>query len=136
MTQRRRNPFLRMVAAALALKAKEGGQISEVLIGLETMIREQVTLRKEITDATNAIAKVQTRHDAIVAELRRLDWTLSSLEDQIAAGQEELASRRRYLGDRLVEAYRSEHTSLLEQVLTDGSFADAMTAAGASCHST
>lgn len=92
---------------------------------------DQRALRKEISDATNAIARVQGRHEAIVAELRRLDWTLASLEEQIAAGQEELASRRRYLGDRLVEAYRSEHTTLLEQVLTDGSFADAMTAAGA-----
>ena len=47
--ERRRNPYLRMVAEALALKASEGGDVGEVLLGLETMIREQVALRKEIT---------------------------------------------------------------------------------------
>lgn len=56
---RRRNPYLRMVAEALALKAKEGGSIGEVLIGLETMIREQVVLRKEIT-ARQAEARIES----------------------------------------------------------------------------
>lgn len=59
ITLRRRNPYLRMVAEALSLKAKEGGQIGEVLIGLETMIREQVALRKEIT-AKQAEARIES----------------------------------------------------------------------------
>ena len=49
VVERRRNPYLRMVAEALTLKASEGGDVGEVLLGLETMIREQVALRKEIT---------------------------------------------------------------------------------------
>jgi tight adherence protein B len=47
--ERRHNPYLRMVAEALTLKASEGGSISDVLQGLESMIREQVYLRREIS---------------------------------------------------------------------------------------
>jgi tight adherence protein B len=48
VTDRRRNAHLQMVAEALTLKAKEGGSVGEVLAGLETMVREQVALRREI----------------------------------------------------------------------------------------
>lgn len=47
--ERRRNPYLRMVAEALTLKTTEGGNIGAVMQGLETMIREQTHLRREIT---------------------------------------------------------------------------------------
>lgn len=46
---RRRNPYLNMVAEALSLKSEAGGNAGEVLLGLETMIRDQVTLLKEIS---------------------------------------------------------------------------------------
>ena len=46
--ERRRNPYLRMVAEALTLKAQEGGDVGKVMEGLETMIREQTHLRREI----------------------------------------------------------------------------------------
>lgn len=71
VTLRRRNPYLRMVAEALSLKAKEGGQISEVLIGLETMIREQVALRKEIT-----AKQAESRVESIIVSLAPLGFFL------------------------------------------------------------
>ena len=48
VVERRRNPYLRMVAEALTLKSSEGGDVGKVLRGLETMIREQTHLRREI----------------------------------------------------------------------------------------
>ncbi len=48
VVERRRNPYLRMVAEALTLKASEGGNVGKVLQGLEVMIREQTHLRREI----------------------------------------------------------------------------------------
>ncbi len=71
ITLRRRNPYLRMVAEALSLKAKEGGQISEVLIGLEIMIREQVALRKEIT-----AKQAESRIESIIVSLAPIAFFL------------------------------------------------------------
>lgn len=92
---------------------------------------DQRAIRREIAAATDALAKVQGRRDTLTSEVSRLDWTLALLEDQVRAGEEELEARRRLLGARLVEAYRSENTTLLEQVLADGSFMDSATAAAA-----
>ena len=59
IVERRRNPYLRMVAEALTLKASQGGNVGKVLLGLETMIREQVILRREI-DAKQSQAKMES----------------------------------------------------------------------------
>lgn len=48
IVERRRNPYLRMVAEALSVKAAEGGDVSQVLLGLENMTRDQITLKREI----------------------------------------------------------------------------------------
>lgn len=71
ITARRRNPFLRMVAEALTLKASEGGSISEVLLGLENMVREQMALRREI------VAKqAQARLESMIVSLAPLGFFL------------------------------------------------------------
>lgn len=67
--RRRRNPFLRMVAEALTLKATEGGNVGEVLLGLETMIREQAALRREI-----AAKQAQARLEATIVSLAPLGF--------------------------------------------------------------
>lgn len=59
IVERRRNPYLRMVAEALSLKASQGGNVGKVLLGLETMIREQVMLRREI-DAKQSQARLES----------------------------------------------------------------------------
>lgn len=59
VVERRRNPHLRMIAEALSLKATEGGNIREVVEGLETMVREQVNLRREIA-AKQALARIES----------------------------------------------------------------------------
>lgn len=68
---RRRNPFLRMTAEALTLKASEGGSISEVLLGLENMVREQMALRREI------VAKqAQARLESMIVSLAPMGFFL------------------------------------------------------------
>lgn len=56
---RRRDPYLNMVAEALTLKSQQGGNAGKVLLGLETMIREQVALLKEIS-AKQSQAKLES----------------------------------------------------------------------------
>jgi Flp pilus assembly protein TadB len=72
IVERRRNPYLRMVAEALALKASEGGSAGEVLLGLETMIREQVILKREI-----AARQSQARMEAIIVSLAPIGFFLA-----------------------------------------------------------
>lgn len=98
---------------------------------LDGINADQAAVRKEVAEATDALAKVRARRDGLVDELRHLDWTLSLLEQEIGDGDRELDQRRRLLGSRLAEAYRTQNTSLLEQVLADQSFSDVLSAANA-----
>ena len=71
VTARRRNPNLRMVADVLTLKGTEGGTAGEVLLGLETMVREQVTLRREIS-----AKQAQVRTETLIVCLAPLTFFL------------------------------------------------------------
>jgi len=66
---RRRDPYLRMAAEALTLKQSEGGSISEVLHGLETMVREQVGLQREII-----ARQTQARLESLIISLAPLGF--------------------------------------------------------------
>ena len=59
------------------------------------------------------------------------DYTLGLLEQELASGEEDLKARRQALGQRLAEAYRTENTTLLEQVFTADSFSDVLSQASA-----
>jgi murein DD-endopeptidase MepM/ murein hydrolase activator NlpD len=98
---------------------------------LDGLNADQSEIRREIGRAASAIARSQARRTGLRRELRRLDWTLALLEQEIEAGSDELNARRRLLGARLADAYRSQNTSLLEQLVDDGSFTDALSRASA-----
>ncbi len=68
---RRHEPYLNMVSEALTLKESQGGNAGEVLMGLETMIREQSALRKEI-----AAKQAQARLEAIIVSLAPIGFFL------------------------------------------------------------
>ncbi len=68
---RRRNPYLNMVAEALSLKSQAGGNAGEVLLGLENMIRDQVTLLKEI-----AAKQSQARLESVIVSLAPIGFFL------------------------------------------------------------
>jgi tight adherence protein B len=68
---RRRNPYLNMVAEALTLKSQQGGNAGTVLLGLETMIRDQVALLKEI-----AAKQAQARLEAVIVSLAPMGFFL------------------------------------------------------------
>ena len=99
--------------------------------GLDGINADQAAIKKEIAAASDALASQQRRHDALTQQLSQLDYTLGLLESEITQGSDELQERRRLLGQRLAEAYRSQKTSLLEQVFTSGSFTDVLTQASA-----
>jgi murein DD-endopeptidase MepM/ murein hydrolase activator NlpD len=111
-------------AAARSALARTGAR-------LDSINTDQAQVRKEIRQATAALNKVQSRRQALQDELQQLDQTLDLLEQEIAQGAAELDARRQALGARLADAYRTQGTSLLEQVLDSGSFTDVVTDASA-----
>ncbi len=98
---------------------------------LDQINTDQAAVRNEIQTATDALHRVQARRDTLVGQLHELDWTLSLLEGQIAQGTEDLQAQQRALGLRLADAYRTQQTSLLDQLLSSGSFSDVLSTASA-----
>lgn len=85
---------------------------------------DQGAVRAEVRSATASLDRVEGRYRTLVDQISQLDWTLGILEEELRQGAEDLAARRRLLGQRLAEAYRTQQTTLLEEVLDAGSFAD------------
>jgi murein DD-endopeptidase MepM/ murein hydrolase activator NlpD len=111
-------------ATARSALAKTGSQ-------LDGINADQAQVKQDIKVATKALAKVQARRAALQDRLQQLDLTLNLLEQEIQQGSDELDARRAALGARLADAYRSQGTSLLEQVLDSGSFTDVVSNASA-----
>ena len=87
---------------------------------------DQVAVKERIKKAKARIEKIRKRHKELVDELRQTDFTLGLLEAELADGEADLKARREALGLRIVDAYRSENTSLIEEVFTAESFSDVL----------
>lgn len=113
----------RLKADQLRLKSDLAGTTDK----LDSVNADQREVRARVETATRELADVQARYEALVAEIGQLDWTLGVLDDELAQGEQDLEARRRLLAQRLVDAYRTQQTTLLEQMLGSDSFADAVT---------
>jgi murein DD-endopeptidase MepM/ murein hydrolase activator NlpD len=98
---------------------------------LDHINADQASVRAEIQTATDALHRVQARRDTLLAQLHELDWTLSLLEGQIAQGTDDLQAQQRALGQHLADAYRTQGTSLIDQLLSSGSFTDVLSTTSA-----
>jgi murein DD-endopeptidase MepM/ murein hydrolase activator NlpD len=97
---------------------------------LRSIHADQATARQDIAEATSALNRVEARHTELLGELRYLDWTLAVLEAQLDEAEADLRARQRLLAQRLAEAYTTQQTSLLQQVLVADSFTDALAEVG------
>ena len=111
-------------AAARSALAHTGAQLN----GINA---DQAQVKREIKQASASLAKARARQAALLDQMHQLDMTLGILEQEIQHGSDELDARRAALGARLADAYRSQGTSLLEQVLSSGSFTDVVSNASA-----
>ena len=93
---------------------------------LKQINAELDAVRRDVAHTRTLLDAAQRRYAALVAELKHLDWTLSLLDDEIRRGEADLGERRTLLGKRLDESYRTQQTSLLQQVFSADSFADAL----------
>ena len=120
--QRSLQAQIRAQQGAIAqLKAQEGQlqtDIAATNTQLDGINADQATLKTKIQVATAALAAARAQYDALVRQLDQLDWTLGILQGELVDRQASLASRKRLLAARLSEAYQTQQTSLLEQVLS------------------
>lgn len=114
-------------SAVAQLKADEG-QLQTAIAATNSQLSsinvDQATLQGQIATASAALAKARTQYDGLVRQLDQLDWTLGILQGELDDRQADLAGRKRLLAARLAEAYQTQQTSLLEQILS----ADSLTA--------
>ncbi|HEV8516119.1 MAG TPA: peptidoglycan DD-metalloendopeptidase family protein [Candidatus Limnocylindrales bacterium] len=89
---------------------------------LQEITADQATAREQLAQVREALEKVEARLRRLVGKLRHLDWTLDILQREQVQSQQDLEQRRRLLGQRLDEAYRTQQTGLLQQVFSADSF--------------
>ena len=82
------------------------------------------TVETEVSQAQQDLAAAEAHRDDLQTQVQSFDFSLNVMAVQADELAADLDDRRRELGARLADAYRTSQTSLLEQILTSSSFAD------------
>lgn len=112
------------VARLQRLQAGLSSDIRATAGELQDINADISTVKKQITSIVKQIKTVQGEYEKLVGQLAGLDVELIDLETREAAKKAELAQRKALLGERVRSAYDSDRTSLLESVLSGGTFTD------------
>lgn len=113
-----------------ALQADLKVQIASTNTALAGINADLTVVRGRIAKLGDQIAVVKADYLDLVAQLADLDRQLASIQAQEAEKAADLSERRAILANRLRAAYAAERTSLLETILSAGSFADVLTEVG------
>jgi murein DD-endopeptidase MepM/ murein hydrolase activator NlpD len=106
------------------------GRIERTTNRLQDITSSLADVEAEVAAARAELARTQAQHDVLVDEVRLLDWSLDQLTAQADELSADLQERRRALGNRLAEAYRTGKTAVWEQVIDADSFVDVMVVEG------
>jgi len=117
----------KLVAQLKADEAATKNDLEATKEDLKDIRADQNAVRARIEKVKERLDRIEARHAELVDVQRQTDFTLGLLEQELANGEADLKARRQALGHRLAEAYRSENTTLLEQVFTAESFSDVLT---------
>lgn len=100
--------------------------IQDTSDSLATIMVDLTQLRADIIAARQELAATEGSRDDLQQQVESLDWSLDVLGAQADELAVDLDARRRELGARLADAYRAGQTGLWEQVISAGSFLDAI----------
>ena len=117
----------KLVAQLKADEKETATDLSQTREDLKDIRTDLVATRERINRAKARIQRIKVRHGELVEAQRQTDFTLGLLEQELANGEADLKARREAMLLRFAEAYRSENTSLIEQVFTADSFSDVLT---------
>jgi murein DD-endopeptidase MepM/ murein hydrolase activator NlpD len=114
------------VAALNAAQTQLRGEIADTRGSLREINADLRQVRHRVDTMIVKIAQVQASYDALVVRLGELGDELEDLRAQEAAKAAELEQRKAMLADRIRQAYDADRTSLLEAVLSAGTFTDVL----------
>jgi murein DD-endopeptidase MepM/ murein hydrolase activator NlpD len=114
------------VARLRALQAGLAAEIASTSAVLGGINADLGATKKRITGLTAKIGEVQAVYADLVRQVNLLDREVVSLGQEQAEKAQELADRKAMLGARVREAYRTDRTPLIQQLLAAGSIADVL----------
>ncbi len=117
----------RLVAQLQSDEAQTKRDLDQTTEDLKDIRTDQAAVKARIEKVQQRLKRIEARHAELVEEQRQTDFTLGLLEQELANGETDLKARREALGRRLAEAYRTENTTLLDQLFTAESFSDVLT---------
>jgi murein DD-endopeptidase MepM/ murein hydrolase activator NlpD len=112
--------------ALKASEAKLSARLAATQGALNEINADQAAVRARIKEAGTALAEVRASYKVLVRRVDELTWQLEVLEDDMAQGEEQLATSKRILARHIADAYQTQQTSLLEQLLTARSLSDVL----------
>lgn len=118
------------IAKLNALQASVAADIARTKTALAGVNADLTAVQHRVTAMTSEIAQVMDEYDALVGQVAALDAQLGRIGRAELAKSLQLSERKAILADRLRAAYTAGETSLLEQVLSADSFADALSDVG------
>jgi murein DD-endopeptidase MepM/ murein hydrolase activator NlpD len=89
-----------------------------------------VVVKTQIVGMTVDVARSQNAVDEVTATAKRLEDELARIIQEEARKTAELDARKVLLAERIVEAYDTDRTSMLETFLAGGDFTDVLTNVG------
>jgi len=107
-------------------EAKLSARIAATQGALDEINADQTAVRARIKEASATLAEVRAGYKLLVRRVDQLTWQLEALEEDMAQGEEQLAMSKRLLARHIADAYRTQRTSLLEQLLTASSLSDVL----------
>jgi murein DD-endopeptidase MepM/ murein hydrolase activator NlpD len=101
--------------------------ISQTQADLVGIRGDLVATRERIEKVKERLQRIKERHTELLEELRQNDFTLGLLTQELANGEADLKARREAFGLRLVDAYRVDSSTLIDQIFSADSFSDVLT---------
>jgi murein DD-endopeptidase MepM/ murein hydrolase activator NlpD len=112
------------VARLRALQAGLAADIASTRQALFGINANLATTRQQIASLTAKVAQVQAVYTDLVRQVGLLDLEVVSLGQEQADKAQALADQKSVLAARVREAYRTDRTPLVQQLLAAGSIAD------------
>ncbi|MCI0584272.1 MAG: peptidoglycan DD-metalloendopeptidase family protein [Chloroflexi bacterium] len=114
------------VAALTKRQATLSGQLAKTKSSLAEINADLTAVRTQVVQMTVDVAIAQGQVDELDAQVTRLDGQLTEIEAREAAKLAELNERKAILAERIRLAYDTDRTTLLETMLSSGTFTDVL----------
>ena len=109
-----------------AQQAAMKGQIATTQQNLAGVLTSIDDAQSQVTALQGEVVLVKARYDGLAAQQALLETRLAQLTNEQNARQRELDVRQQILASRLIAAYVTDQTPLMQQVLTAHSLTDAL----------